>query len=421
MPEPHRFDDEMLAVKSAIRTLALDFHEMEGWSFAPGSDGGSGGPVSSSGRALELPSELLSSLSVVFANFSNGDSFSGNAILPVKQRYVTGTQIATRALFGLLYVYGGHIAAEREIWVEARSSMDRILDEALRGFVLVAADSHANIDLQSVLSITGVALDGLSLLAAATGVGVVASVTIGAVGLGVKAIGSSFSGASEHSTSCVADAPVEQSESMGSYHEVIEFMNTAVSEFRDSIRREEEAIEKNIRENLDSISEYSNYYDLTGALFDDQNRSSAGGHAQITWLPSAAAEGTSCMRTASEFYITAGKILDDTDISAAAKRHYSIGTSANGPAQPMNELGSTIRALLLALGAELQSGADNIDGATDLFMEAENEYKGKLVTLERAVDLASVSQVGSDTVVVDPLADGTPEIPPLNVRSIMQS
>ena len=406
------FSSELADVGSAIKALALDFNAMSTWEPAP--DSATGGAIST--NAPIPPSPLYSDLKFIFDGLSNSESFAGTAILPLRRRYNGDLQISTRSICGLLYVYGAHIAAEKEIWHQTAIAIDTILTKAHEGFVAAASGAHSETNWKPLLQGLGLACDGLALLATFSGIGAPGALVIGGVGLGVTAIETYY------------HEPAEPAQdALYTYDDVIEYMSTAVSEVYAAVLEVEQNINNNVDQNLASIKSNSHFFDLTGAIFDDQDRpDDIGGHQKILWNPIAAADISTSMRNASEYYVVAGSKLANSGIWEAAKRPSGLGTSTTGPAQRLDDFGATLRALLLALGEELKLGATNVDAATGMFTAAEDEHVANIVKLEAEVDLSSIATLQSSTTSLDPLsstvnsATGEPTIKPLGVHDMMQ-
>lgn len=409
IPREYDFAYEIDCIRQSISTLAMDFHEMSTWGARNGSEEGY------SRQAADLPSEVMSHLDVIFANLMSPECFSGSAILPLKARYVSGTQTASRALYGLLYVYGGHIAAQQRLWKNTKADIHNIALAAQEGCQSVVAHNTFEFSWEHFLNVVGVVLEGASILADMTGVGKVAKGVIDLVGLGVKTAGDAVS-----QDVCVPEATDPNGAgSIVDYDSLVSFITTSVSNLRNAIHAEESLIRSNVNQNLSSIDTYKDQYDLQGAIFDTTDRGAGGGHNTITWLPSASAEVATSMRAAAGYFQKAGSKLDGTELEAATKRPYGLGIAATGPAREMGELGATLRALLIALGAELEAGADNLDATTDMIMRAEEGHRGTISVLQSEIDLESVAHLDSGDAEMDPLGRNKPAPEPLDMDRLM--
>lgn len=402
IPRDGDFAYEVDCIRRSISALAMDFHVMSTWNTTNGKAKGH------SSEANDMPSEVLSHLNVIFATLMNSASLSGEALAPLKARYVTDLQTASRALYGLLYVYGGHIAAQQELWLRANQDITRIAVEAQEACRAVVNRHSHTFSWGDLLHVAGVALEGLGKLADALGIGPVGKGVIGVVGLGVKEL-----------EGTVSSDTVKSTETLGDYWEIEEMISTAVGDLGSAIANEERLIRDNVRQNLASIDQYKSQYDLTGEILKTEALASSGAHNVITWQPSAAGEVSTAMREAAPYYRNAAAPLDGTDLFSATKRPYGIGLAPNGPAPEMAELGATLRALLIALAAELEAGADNIDSVTDAILRQEDNNQVVLRVLQDQIDVDVNAHLDGDKSELDPLAGGGTTIPPLDLDRIL--
>lgn len=378
LPQGLRFDTQVQSAASAIKLLQLDIGEVESWM--------KGGPY----PEYQMGSTLIDELATVGRILSDDLLFGGLALDAFKDRYGGNAQRAAAGLYAMSTVCGGHIAAERALWKNARQDLLGIIETGESGLI-AASTTHHDINWGLVLSVVGVAIKGASLIAKATGAGAAASLALDGVGLIVDEVGDQ-----------VADA--DKSKVVPpSYSEVMAAIETSLNELNAAIRNEESLIASNTEANLGHIRDDASKYDLTGVIFDDNDDRGTKIRFDTVTAPSISV----AMRNASAQLEAASSYFSYFDITSACQRDPSIGLGEHGPAAQVDEFSRTIKQLLNALSVECERGADNWDRATQLFEQHESGVVELVNVLESEIDLASLAQIDADSSVVDPLMSST--------------
>lgn len=406
LPKPDSFNPAIDAAAAAVNVLAIDFHDFDIWRQHSLVDSGE----TYQGTANQAPSGLPAVLDTIFSGLSNTSSFSGSAIEPFRRRYVTGLQTATQGIFGLLLLYGAHLQAEKLLWEEADHSIRLLIEETRTAFI-ESVDSSSDINWSDFFKVAGIVTNALSAFLKMTVVGAPHSAAASLVAIG-------FDTAAHYSE--VEECSVSDSDGTvthtSNYSDVAAFVSDAVMELRASIRSEEGLIARYAEQNLSTVHDSPDIYDLSGPIF---NLNDPGASRSIRWQTQAADSVSSAMLLAAEPYQSSASKLAATSIYDAATRPPGLGHSRIGPADELNDLGSTLKALLVALGDELENGHRLMGDVTVMFQNVEEGAVGDLDILFDEVDLASVAELPGDRAIQDPLAEDTPDIPRLDVRSIM--
>lgn len=376
LPQALRFDVQVDSAASALRRLQVDLEQVQSWL--------AGGAY----PEYQMASSLSMELATVGRILSDESLFAGLTLDTVKERYASGAQLAVAGLYAMSTVCGGHIAAERSIWANARHDLFSIISSGHDGFVGASARDNG-IGWGPLLTVLGVAVKGMSLIATATGAGAVPSLALGGVGLAIEQLKDTASGAVTEEARAIP----------ATYAGVMSAIETSLTDLAAAIRREESLIASNIDANLDHILDDASKYDLTGAIFvDDDPRD-----LQIRFDTTSAPSVSVAMRAVSAELDAATGYFAYMDVTTACSRDSSIGLGATGPASKIAEFATMIEGLLNALSVEFSRGADNWDGATQLFMEQENAAMDIVKIYESQIDLTPFADIDEPPSIVDPL------------------
>ncbi|NTV40045.1 MAG: hypothetical protein HGA51_08865, partial [Demequinaceae bacterium] len=377
LPQALRFDVQVDSAASALRRLQVDLEQVQSWL--------AGGAY----PEYQLGSDLSMELATVGRILSDDWLFSGLTLDTVKERYASGAQRAVAGLYAMATVCGGHIAAERSLWASARQDVFSIIKNGHDGFVGASARDDG-IGWGPFLTVLGVAVKGMSLIATATGAGAGAGLALGGVGLVIEELEAS---ASDAAGTDPRDIPA------ATYAGVMSGIEASLADLAAAIRREESLIVSNIEANLGHIRDDATKYDLTGVMFDDNNQRNSQIRFDVTSAPSVSV----AMRAVSAELGAATGYFPYLDVTTACHRDSTIGLGATGPASKIEEFATTIERLLNALSVEFSRGADNWDAATQLFTEQENAVMGIVSLFEDQIDLTPFADIDEPASIVDPL------------------
>lgn len=374
LPQALVFDSQVTSAAHALRRLQLDLEQVQSWL--------AGGAY----PEYLLGSDLSVELATVGRVLSDDGLFGGLTLDTVKRRYAAGAQRAVAGLYAMSTVCGGHIAAEQQLWKGARQDLFLIIDKA-RGGLVESAKGGGAADWTVILSVVGVAIQGLSLIATASGVGAGAGLALGGIGLAVETL-----------EEVVADQETRAAVP-ANFETVMSAIESSLADLAASIRHEEGLIASNIEANLRHIRDDATKYDLTGVMFDDNNERNSAIRFDTVNAPSVSV----AMRHISDELDAAARYFPFFDVTTACRRDPSIGLGATGPAVQIEEFATVIKKLLDALSLEFSLGAGNWDAATELFAEQENSVQGIVYALESQIDLSPVASLGGEASALDPL------------------
>lgn len=376
LPQSVSFDSQVTQAVYALRRLQLDLEQVQSW-LAGGSY-----------PEYQLGSDLSTELATVGRILTDDGLFAGLTLDTVKHRYASGAQRAVAGLYAMSTVCGSHIAAEQHLWVNARQDLFSIIENAQGGFAR-SGERAGDVTWKVLLTVLGVAVKGLSLIATATGAGVGAGVALGGIGLAIDTLSNS-----------APDGVAKKSRDIpATYNAVMSAIETSLADLASTIRHEEGLIASNIEANLLHIRDDATKYDLTGVMFDDNDERNAAIRFDLVSAPSVSV----AMRRVSDELEAAARYFPFLDVTTACRRDPSVGLGGTGPASQIEEFAHVIERLLKALSVEFRLGAGNWDGATHLFAEQESAVQGIVANLESQLDLTPFAELGASPSIIDPL------------------
>lgn len=339
-----------------------------------------------------VESELSVQLSEIASLLYNLDLFAGEAMSAFRLRYARRSMIAIGALSAMSQVCGGHVAAEGLIWGQVAVDLRELFEGAHAAFTAKAAENPP-IDWVAGLKVLGTAAKGAGIIATGTGAGAVVGAAISGAGLVIEVV-----------SSAVASTVEAPQIAASTYSEIVESIRASLAAENKAIFQEEDLIRKNCVANLQHITgEDKSSYDLTGAIFDDQNRPDG----EIRFDPVNDGSVSTAMRIIAAKLDAASKYYAKLDITEPSTRTCPrIGIGQTGPAPQVLEFATTLQSLIVALSAEFIEGAAKWDALSAALQSLDRNESGKIQVMETEVDLGPYSDLEGDPGVIDPLAVG---------------